>query len=126
MRVIEARFNRIQLDLDAIDLPSVITSETFVVLISHSHEVDYTILKEVLKTSPCYIGMIGSSRKVKTIFSRLKKDGYTDGDISRIYAPIGLDIGAETPIEIALSIIAEVIAVREKRELPSYCSKLKK
>jgi xanthine dehydrogenase accessory factor len=113
----------ILLDLDNLDLSSIITSETFVVLITHSHEVDYVIVKEVLKTSACYIGMIGSSRKVKTTLSRLEKDGFTHEDLNRIYAPIGLDIGAETPAEIAVAIIAEIIAVREKIEHPGYCSK---
>ncbi|MBU1626287.1 XdhC family protein, partial [bacterium] len=116
----------IHLNLDKLDLSSLINSETFVVLISHSHDVDYLILKEVLKTPAFYIGMIGSSRKVRTTYSQLEKDGFTPDEISRIYAPIGLDIGAETPSEIALAIIGEIVAVREGKENPTYCSRSKR
>jgi len=111
----------VHLNLDKMNLSPMISSNTFVVLISHSHEVDFTIVSEVLKTSPHYIGMIGSSKKVKHTFSRLEERGFSKEEISRIYAPIGLDIGAESPAEIALAIMAEIIAVREKKEQPTYC-----
>jgi xanthine dehydrogenase accessory factor len=53
--------------------------------------------------------MIGSKRKVKTIFDKLRENGFTEEELARVHSPIGLDIGAETPQEIAVSILAEII-----------------
>jgi xanthine dehydrogenase accessory factor len=68
-----------------------------------------------LRTKAGYIGMIGSRRKRDHIFNALLKQGFTEVDLNRVYSPIGLDISAETPEEIALSIVAELIQVRAKR-----------
>lgn len=71
-------------------------------------------LKEVLK-SPCpYVGMIGSKKKVLRIFDKLKKEGVLEEDLKRVHAPIGLEIEAETPEEIAISIMAEIIKMSRK------------
>jgi xanthine dehydrogenase accessory factor len=99
-----------------------------VVIVTHEHQHDEVVLKECLakKTLPGYVGMIGSKGKVAAIFSHLKQQGFSEELLARVCAPIGLDIGARTPAEIALSITAEIIAhkygktseesMREKRE----------
>ena len=82
---------------------------------THGHEGDYLVMKQLL-TWDCafsYIGLIGSKRKISTMFDRLKKENITIPDI--VYAPVGLDIGGDTAEEIAVSIAAEIIGVtREK------------
>jgi len=69
-------------------------------------------LGETMKRHTGYIGMIGSKRKVSIVFDHMKKSGFDDEAIKRVHAPIGLAIHAETPQEIAVSIIAELIKVR--------------
>jgi len=85
-----------------------------VVIITHAHDHDETVLKECLSKQklPRYIGMIGSRDKVAATLSHLKEQGVSNNLIATVKAPIGLDIGAKTPAEIALSIMAEVVAVR--------------
>ena len=73
---------------------------------------DKTVLAQSLKTGARYIGMIGSRRKRDIIYETLLEEGFTQQDIDRVYSPIGLDIGAETPEEIAVSIVAELIKMR--------------
>ena len=68
--------------------------------------------EKVLKTPAYYIGVIGSARKTKAVFARLKEKGFTDEDLKRITTPIGLDIKSETPAEIAVSIAAQMIMRR--------------
>jgi xanthine dehydrogenase accessory factor len=82
------------------------------VIVTHGHEHDEIVLKECLltKNRPGYIGMIGSKSKIATVFSHLKQQGASDELLAKVHAPIGLDIGAKTPGEIALSIMAEIIA----------------
>jgi xanthine dehydrogenase accessory factor len=84
------------------------------VIITRGHEHDEVVLKECLSKNklPGYIGMIGSKEKVAATFSHLKEQGVSNELLARVKAPIGLDIGARTPAEIALSIMAEIIAHR--------------
>lgn len=84
----------------------------YVVIMTRGHTHDRTVLAQALRTSAGYIGMIGSRRKTKLIFDGLIEEGFTPSDLSRVYAPIGLDIGGETPQEIAVSVVAEMISVR--------------
>lgn len=85
---------------------------TYVIIITRGHQHDQTCLEEVLKQpQPAYIGMIGSKRKVSALFAELRSLGCDQEKLDRVYAPIGLDIGAQTPEEIALSIMAEVVMV---------------
>jgi xanthine dehydrogenase accessory factor len=70
------------------------------------------VLAQSLRSQAGYIGMIGSRRKRDTIFAALRQEGLSDEDIARVRCPIGLAIGAETPEEIAVSIVAELIAQR--------------
>ncbi|MEZ4525766.1 MAG: XdhC family protein [Desulfobacterales bacterium] len=72
------------------------------------------MLAQALRTNAGYIGMIGSHRKRDTIYRALLLEGFAEADLKRVYSPIGLDIGAETPEEIAVSIAGELIEVRAR------------
>jgi xanthine dehydrogenase accessory factor len=82
-----------------------------VVIVTPGHVDDEAVLRQALATDAGYIGMIGSGRKVATVLSHLRADGYDEGRIARVHAPIGIDIAAETPAEIALAIAAEIVSV---------------
>lgn len=84
----------------------------FVVIVTRGHEHDAGVLAQALRTRAGYIGMIGSRRKRDAVYARLRGQGFTDADLARVRCPIGLDIGAETPEEIAVSIVSELIAHR--------------
>jgi xanthine dehydrogenase accessory factor len=90
-----------------------IAPQTHIVLVTRGHEHDRDALRQVVSSSAAaYIGMIGSQRKVKMVFDELRKDGVAEEALAAVHAPIGLDIHAETPEEIALSIMAEIVMVR--------------
>jgi len=89
-----------------------ITEKDYVVIVTRGHKYDYIVQAQALRSPAKYIGVIGSRRKIAFVTEKLKNDGFTDEDISRITSPIGLKIGAETPAEIAVSIAAQLIAVR--------------
>src|SRR5258707_3698526 len=93
---------------------------SYIVIVTRGHRDDMRILRWAVQTKARYVGMIGSRRKTIGIFRELQKEGLPANLFDRVYAPIGLDIGASTPEEIAVSITAELIAVRRKaeRELP--------
>ncbi|ASJ20204.1 dehydrogenase [Brachyspira hampsonii] len=94
-----------------------ISNRDYIVIVTRGHSNDYIVEKNALKTDALYIGMIGSKNKIRTLHDRLKKEeNYTDEMISRVHAPIGIAIGAETTEEIAISIAAELILVRAKAE----------
>jgi len=96
---------------DAFDqLP--IGKHAYVVAITRGHVMDEEVVAHALRTPARYIGMIGSKRKVAAIRDRLRSRGFGEDDLARLHAPIGLEIGAETVEEIALSIVAEIVAVR--------------
>ena len=85
--------------------------DTFVVLVTRGHTHDQACLELVLGSNARYIGMIGSKRRVRTVLNRLESLGYDPTLLKSVYAPVGLAIGAETPAEIATSILAEIVAV---------------
>jgi len=85
---------------------------SYLVIVTRGHMHDKNVLAQALKTKAGYIGMIGSSRKRNIIYEKLLEEGFTEKDLSRVHSPIGLDIGADTPEEIAVSIVAELIKVR--------------
>lgn len=89
-----------------------LNQSTFVVIVTRGHRHDMHCLKEVLKHNTAYVGMIGSRRRVKAAMNQLINEGYSQESLDRVCSPIGLDIGAVTPEEIAFSIIAEVIKYR--------------
>lgn len=89
-----------------------VTPSTYVVLITRGHKYDEPCLRELLHRPAKYIGMIGSKRRIKACFERFEEEDVSEDLISRVYAPIGLDIGTETPEEIGLCILGEIIKVR--------------
>lgn len=86
--------------------------DSYVVIVTRGHAHDRTVLARALRTGAGYIGMIGSRRKRDAIYQALLSEGVTRDDLARVHCPIGLTIGAKTPEEIAISIVAELIAVR--------------
>jgi xanthine dehydrogenase accessory factor len=93
---------------------------SYIVIVTRGHRDDMRVLRWAVQTQARYIGMIGSKRKTITIFRELVKEGLSEKLFERVHAPVGLDIGAITPEEIAVAITAELIAVRRhaERELP--------
>jgi len=89
-----------------------IDRSSFIVIVTRGHLHDKTVLMWALRTEAAYVGMIGSRSKRDHIFSELLKQGFTEVDLKRVHSPIGLDIDAETPEEIAVSIVAELIQAR--------------
>ncbi len=92
-----------------------VDAESFIVIFTRGHLHDRTVLAQALKTDATYIGMIGSRKKRDAIYKALMNSGFKQEDINRVHSPIGLAIGAETPEEIAVSIVAELIACRAKK-----------
>jgi xanthine dehydrogenase accessory factor len=89
-----------------------VNGSSYVIIVTRGHKDDLTCLRWALGTPARYIGMIGSRRKVIEIFKVLEGEGVSREKLERVHSPIGLDIGALTPEEIAVSIVAEMIAVR--------------
>jgi xanthine dehydrogenase accessory factor len=91
-----------------------IDSNTYVVLVTRAHKHDFDLLRAMLylDPQPRYIGMIGSRRRIRAAFTALLEGGVPREKLTAVHAPVGLDIGAETPAEIAVSIAAEMIRVR--------------
>jgi len=99
-------------------LPRVpIRDSSFLVIATRGHAFDLICLRHAVKSPAKYIGLLGSRRKVGLFFEALEKEGIDPAHFERIYAPVGLDIGSETPEEIAVSIAAELIAVRRNRSV---------
>ncbi len=88
---------------------------SYVVIVTRGHLYDRVCLKWALATKAGYIGMIGSRKKRDLIYAQLLQEGVPQEALQRVYAPIGLNIGAETPAEIAVSIVAELIKVRAEK-----------
>jgi xanthine dehydrogenase accessory factor len=91
---------------------------SYLVIVTRGHRDDMRVLRWAVQTQARYIGMIGSKRKTITIFRELVKEGLSEHLFERVHAPVGLDIGAITPEEIAVAITAELIAARRKVERP--------
>ncbi|MFZ1919384.1 MAG: XdhC/CoxI family protein [Terriglobales bacterium] len=96
------------------------SGSSHIVIVTRGHREDMRVLRWAVQTPAGYVGMIGSKRKTIKIFEELQKEGVRAKLFERVHAPIGLDIGAITPEEIAISIAAELIAKRRnvERELP--------
>ncbi|HHY04370.1 MAG TPA: XshC-Cox1-family protein [Thermoanaerobacterales bacterium] len=91
---------------------------TNIVIVTHGHKFDQDALEKVINSDARYIGMIGSMNKIKITFKNLIDKGISREKISRVYSPIGLDLGGETPEEIALGILAEIQAVKNNKDVP--------
>ncbi len=107
-------------DFDKVTSRLQLSESAYVVIVTRGHHDDMRVLRWAVQTPARYIGMIGSKRKTITIFKELQKEGLAPELFDRVHAPVGLDIGAITPEEIAVAITAELIAKRRnvERELP--------
>lgn len=92
-----------------------IRPQDYVCVMTRGHQFDYYVQKQVLALKPCYLGVMGSKNKIRVVTERLQEDGFTLEEIQSCHMPIGLGIHAETPAEIAVSVAAEMIAVRAER-----------
>jgi xanthine dehydrogenase accessory factor len=88
------------------------TSSTYLLIVTRGHRDDMRVLAWAVRTDARYVGMIGSRRKVISVYHALEREGFGEKEFERVHAPVGLDIGALTPEEIGVSIAAELIAVR--------------
>jgi xanthine dehydrogenase accessory factor len=100
------------------------SENTYMVILTHRHAHDYEVLEKLIEKPYKYIGMIGSRIKVSQSFQKLREKGVSEEIISSIHSPVGIRIGANTPAEIAVSIVAEIIAVRNNKNAESGNMKL--
>jgi xanthine dehydrogenase accessory factor len=91
---------------------------SYIVIVTRGHKDDMRVLRWAVQTQARYVGMIGSKRKTISIFRELVQEGIDEHLFERVHAPVGLDIGAITPEEIAVAITAELIAARRRVERP--------
>jgi xanthine dehydrogenase accessory factor len=111
-------------DFDAAMAQLAPSESSYIVIATRGHRDDMRVLRWAVQTPARYVGMIGSKRKTATIFKELQAEGVGATLFERVHAPVGLDIGALTPEEIAIAIMAELIAKRRnvERELPHMSS----
>ena len=105
-------------------LENYLEPNAYYVVVSREHKDDFTCVKTILHHSYQYLGMIGSKGKVQKNFENLRKAGATEEQIGTIHAPIGLKIGAVTPAEIAVSILAEIIQEKNQKQISSVSREL--
>ena len=103
-----------------------VEAEDYIVVVTRGHEGDFEVERFALQTAACYIGVVGSKAKTAALNAKLLATGYTAKDLARVTAPIGLNIGSETPAEIAVSIAAQLIQVRAKINIKYSCETLAK
>ncbi len=99
---------------EEIDEKVKISETDFVAIVTRSHEIDYQAIKVILRHPVTYLGLIASKIKKRQVFAQLVEEGFEKDVVDKIHSPIGLDIAAQTPEEIAVSIVAELIAVKNK------------
>ena len=92
-----------------------INEDSYVVIATRGHAYDKTLLAQALVTNAGYIGMMGSRSKRDSVYDALCKEGFSPDDFKRVHSPVGIDIGSETPAEIAVSIVAELIKTRAEK-----------
>jgi xanthine dehydrogenase accessory factor len=91
-----------------------LNESSYLLIVTRGHQYDLACLRHALQSPARYIGLMGSIRKVKLFFEALEKEGIDPEQFKRVYAPVGIPIGSETPEEIAVSIAAQLVAVRKK------------
>ncbi len=91
-----------------------LSANDYLIIVTRGHLHDQEVLAQGLRTNAGYIGMIGSKKKRDFVYQYLKKEGFTESDLKRVYSPIGQSIGADTPAEIAMSIVSELVKVRSE------------
>ena len=104
--------NYIVCDPEDYEKSNVIGASEYAVLCSRGHKTDAQALSYCLKKPLKYLGMIGSSKKTAAVFEQMKKEGVTQEQLNQVYAPIGLNIASSAPAEIAVSILAEILLVK--------------
>ena len=92
------------------------TESSYIVIATRGHRDDMRVLRWAVQTPARYVGMVGSKRKAITVFRELTREGLNSDLFDRVHSPVGLDIGAVTPAEIAVSVVAEMISVRRRAE----------
>lgn len=97
-------------------------SSSYLLIVTRGHKDDMRVLAWAVNTDARYIGMIGSKRKVLSVYKALEKEGFAREKFQRVHAPVGLDIGALSPEEIAVSIVAELVAVRRNAKTLAHKS----
>ncbi len=97
-------------------------ADDYIVIVTHTHRTDEALLTELIGREFRYLGLVGSRSKIQRFRLRLKSAGAPEERFARIHAPMGLDIGAETPEEIALAVVAEMVAVRRKGDAAEVTS----
>ena len=102
-----------------------VSDSTYLVIATRGHREDLTCLRFALRSPARYIGLLGSRRKIGLFQEALEKEGFDSASFERVYSPIGLEIGSETPEEIAISIAAELVAVKKNLDLRPLKSALR-
>jgi len=105
-RVIDSFKKMPELDID---------EDSYLVIVTRGHLFDKDVLEQVLRSKAAYIGMIGSRGKRDLVYEEIISHGFTREELERVYSPIGTNIGAETPEELALSIVGELVKVRSEK-----------
>ena len=85
------------------------------VLLAHDYRYELPVLREALRSPARYVGMLAGRKRADGVRALLREDGLSEAEVARLHAPVGLDIGGREPAEIALSIAAQLVAVREGR-----------
>src|SRR5271167_847051 len=93
---------------------------SYLIIVTRGHKEDMRVLGWAVRTEARYLGMIGSKRKVLSVYKALENDGHKPEEFERVYAPMGLEIGALSPEEIAISIVAELVAVRRNASTAAH------
>lgn len=106
------------------ELSSYLEEDSYYAVVTPGHQDDYTCVKQILNSSYTYLGMIGSRKKIAASYERLLSEGITKEQMDTIHAPIGLPIGAVTPAEIAISILAEIIEIKNQKSNSSISTTL--
>lgn len=107
----ERQIRRLHMQFEDTQSLPVIGAHTAIAIVTRGHQHDEACLRAVLRTKAAYLGMIGSRRRVQAVFERLHQQGFSRAETDRVFAPIGLPIGASTPEEIAVAILAQIIQV---------------
>ena len=101
------------------ELPELnIDGNSYLVILTRGHLYDRHVLEQVLRSRAAYIGMIGSRNKRDLVYKEIINHGFTKDELERVFSPIGTDIGAETPEELAISIVGELVKIRSGKSAP--------
>ncbi len=111
----DERVKRICIDFGTLQENLPLTNYSGIIIVTRAHEYDSLCLNQLRHLLPMYMGVMGSHKRIFHAFEALKNDGWTQNELDQIYGPIGLNIGAETPEEIAMSIVSEYLAVTRSK-----------